>query len=1131
MLPRLASLGVSVFGALLVLAGPALLAGEAAPAALIFNRHGKIHPTYAAQPLHAEGIEFQTCRAKDLNEKLASGEFNVLLLGGKPDDTDGIDAFLAKGGGVLAFCPESNHHRTEQWTRMNEWLAAAGARMQWLVFEETDAQNRARDIFGNQLSYTERIAPPFNRGVGGLLLLTMPNPGAEPPMPFRYSDAWEVIVRGADTLRTRIEMHHSEAPQLRPWIPEEPLPAAPPLMAVREYRGGRLAVTALRSKWTVSAPGNCPTAEIMLTKGAGGKESDWATLFAHTIRWLAEPSLEAGLGGATTPPELLNPPRKTWPKKPPVDWTDVSAIEERPQTPGLIGARTALSSGAGSVAEYVAAAREAGLQYIVFLEDALAMDQAAWETLVAACREHSDESFLAVPGYTYEDAQGNHLYAFADQIRFPKDEYLLPDRRLATVKAYRTRAYFDLVCQWLKQKVISGFWRHDQNALHWADYKLYNSFVVHSALDGEPVDDAFEEYRYWMDTGGCQAVLAFEMMISPEQVAARAAEGWRVVAVRPLAELDGSWHGGAWSFNGAFTQYITQGPRILDWRRLEHPAVNGEWWRPDLWQVRLGLRVASEAGLKSVTIYRGNKGVFRRWFPQGAKTFEAEIPTTNAQQHGLFLVVEDTEGRRAISMEFWNRNFLAEEFYCSDRCNFLGSGRFRTKQDEAHWLTIGYKSNNAVTPNKGQMRITTQWSPAFGLTPNAPTMPVDGRPQTWPSPTLRGRMTVPGEHEELFTFPTNYLISAEMMIGQGNFRLAYDPAEYGAETTRLGHEYLEPEKQGRGGKNAWSSWHRLVPTARLDGWWRVWATPLLMPSKERSARFGGWEVSASLKEAVAREDGEALFTLHCGKGWTLYEDGRYISAAPDRSISGTFGRGTVALNITPTGSVAVLGNDHHLTYRMQGSALRIDYRPPETSLPQGAEIYAFIPWVGTAGAVDELALLKLLDNFGVAAPGRTAYRPEVRRGESLDAYLYWRARAAGGSFLARLPRTELLNFVPLALEGLNDNWSVHLLDRARPWPNHRALPIRDGRAFAQLDPTEKDLDVFVGHPVTADREELILHVAWQERPRVWYIEAHNPTEEALTARLRTSEGWNVFAFEETVELAPGSSRTWRVNGQ
>ncbi|MCX7933646.1 MAG: hypothetical protein N3A66_00120, partial [Planctomycetota bacterium] len=148
-------------------------------------------------------------------------------------------------------------------------------------------------------------------------------------------------------------------------------------------------------------------------------------------------------------------------------------------------------------------------------------------------------------------------------------------------------------------------------------------------------------------------------------------------------------------------------------------------------------------------------------------------------------------------------------------------------------------------------------------------------------------------------------------------------------------------------------------------------------------------------------------------------------------------------------------------------------------------------------------------------------------GKTLDTYLIWRVDGEGKGMAGRLPKTALPGFLTAAVENLNDRWSVHLLDKARPWPNHRGLPIRDGRAFAQLDTNDADMDLFIGHPVIADNSEVILQAEWKSKG-LWHIEAHNPTDQTLRCRLTAHPEWGIFAFDESIELAPGSSRHWDV---
>ncbi len=164
-------------------------------------------------------------------------------------------------------------------------------------------------------------------------------------------------------------------------------------------------------------------------------------------------------------------------------------------------------------------------------------------------------------------------------------------------------------------------------------------------------------------------------------------------------------------------------------------------------------------------------------------------------------------------------------------------------------------------------------------------------------------------------------------------------------------------------------------------------------------------------------------------------------------------------------------------------------------------------------------------------PGTVGYRPAITRGKQLDNYLIWRLQAdAAGAVEARLPKANLPCFLTTSVDGLNDNWSAYLLDRARANPNFRSLPIRDGRTFAQLDLNEADSDLFIGHPVTADQAEVRILVSWKE-PGLWYVEAHNPGHKPMNLKLKANEGWNLFDFAESVELPPGASRVWTVKAK
>ncbi len=200
---------------LLPLFWPGAVAGEARPAVLFV---GGIHADYAAKPLHAMGVELDTCKQGQLAERLATGKFNVVVAGTLNDaDRKAAQDFLAQGGGVFVCNPEA-WSESKNFTATLEWLAEVGARGRWEIFQETDTKNLATDIMGCRLFWTSDVAPPVNDGVKGVLTLTAASTtGWEPPMSFDLSPDWRVVVRGAPSTKS-VPAERNDV-YLRPWIP------------------------------------------------------------------------------------------------------------------------------------------------------------------------------------------------------------------------------------------------------------------------------------------------------------------------------------------------------------------------------------------------------------------------------------------------------------------------------------------------------------------------------------------------------------------------------------------------------------------------------------------------------------------------------------------------------------------------------------------------------------------------------------------------------------------------------------------------------------------------------------------------------------------------------------------------
>lgn len=1108
---------------------------------------GGVHSKYVAQPLHKLGIEIDTCRPAELGSRLATKKYNVVLPHTPLDEKtrDALDRFMDKGGGVFLtlFGPgrKGAKQAQEQWEGLNRWLAGYGAELRWEVLSDRDRNNVVSDVMGARFTWTDRISPPVNDGVEGVLIL-MARPGWFPPMPFLYGEEWRIVVRTAPSVKS-YPAKEVKDPLLIPFIPEEAREGELPILGIREVGKGRMALLGMGRQWIWNPPGVCPTAEAMLSRGAGGKASYWIGVLANTFRWLAQPSRKRGYGGAKTPKRILQPV-KVWKDHPKIEWKRVPygnfpPMSDQPQLVGVVGARSSLSSGKGTVEEFAKYAKEAGLDFIVFLEDALKMDEGKFGKLVAECQAVSDDSFAAIPGLLLEDAQGNHLYTFGDNTLFPKSEMLLPDGRLDTTNVSRMKVLFDYIIQYLRYRNVFGFYRHKENFLPVADYKLYNSFPIYSFLDGKQIDDAFEEYLYLMGWSGCQGVLALELITDPRLVPVRAKEGWRVVATvgnqisdgtyKPISSIKGvrglreKWAGslGWWPPY----QYITNGPRILSWTVQNNCVIpSGEWWRPDLWEYRARLHASSDVGLKSVTIYEGDRGIYRRWLLNGEKEFEHTFVLSNSQQIDLVPVVEDIKGRKAIGMEVWNRNTMLNQFICGDRCNFLGDCRLRRKDGSAVWLPVGFAGNLGISPSKGELWWGMAVQPAISLTPGAPTLPIDGRPIGFQSAKLRIAYGFPGEYPRIFSYPTQYLISPEIGVGQGNFKLAYDPAERGARRTPLGHPYKDPEKQGGFAPNSWTSWYRLIPTKVLSGWSRNYACNAL-----EYMRLGWHSAHLILKQDIRLGKDVSIMSA-TGRKWELYRGRELLADSTTGQTAGLFTRGTYAIDMNPGGSTVVIGMGGRVSFRHSSGSFSLAYSPPYRTLKKGSVIEFSFAWLGVSGTIPKGVIFQTLEILGVTNPGYVGYDPELNKGETIDNYLIWRVDGGGEGISAHLPKVNLECFLCLSVENLNDNWSVYLVDGGRKGPNFRALPVRDGRSYAQLDLTEHPLDIFVGHPITADNSEVKILVSWME-PRKWFVEVHNPTDSALDVALRSVKDWKIFKFKKEIKLPPGSSKVWILEGR
>ncbi len=235
---------------------------------------------------------------------------------------------------------------------------------------------------------------------------------------------WTVLLKGSPSSLTKKGKLMEERPD-QPGSYQHDVP----LMAMRQVGMGRLLFLGISEEYLFGPSATTTLENIVLERGLAQSASDGYKLLDNSLRWLSAPSLASHtLGGAQLDTALLVDPNKTK-FGPAFDWTAKARFPEvAPAYSGVIGARTRYSTGAATVDEWVAAAKQQGLAYLVFLEDFAHLTPAAFDRLKADCARLSGQDFVAIPGFTIDDEVGNHYFYFGTNFPYPdKQRHLSAD--------------------------------------------------------------------------------------------------------------------------------------------------------------------------------------------------------------------------------------------------------------------------------------------------------------------------------------------------------------------------------------------------------------------------------------------------------------------------------------------------------------------------------------------------------------------------------------------------------------------------------------------------------------------------------------------------------------------------------
>ncbi|MFZ2656014.1 MAG: hypothetical protein WAX69_13875 [Victivallales bacterium] len=1150
---RSAGLGLGLLAALLfAVSALADRANEAAPPAVaIFSGQ---RPLPIAEHLRSKGWQTLYLQWGHPFDAAFLRRFNVIILSEypninpdaagnnhleiKPDYEEKVRRllwdFVEGGGGLLAYGGDWPSNKKG----VNPFLARWGIGI--LNEQVLDPAHRFHQKNGMELDYfyTDNISDhPVTRDVRTIFYPERTVYGAA-DNPLKPGSEWQVLIRGTEQARSFpiiMNQHYERPDEKQPGSYAK----APPLAAVRQIEQGRAAVFGWSPMQGLFQFGHYMVEDIHFTRGGDGRTSDGMRLLEQTLAWLAAPSMAAADKGGGQYGGYRNEPAREKAKLPdPILWTaGTDNAQESTEywrsrmigdpSPklrwyrGVIGARTQLTGGKGTVAEYAAAARAAKLDFIGFMEwmeDISSVSGEQWDRFREECRKASGPDLLVLPGQAVRRGEaGDWYFRVSDFSSPPQRDFLTKDGKRINNYLYEHFA--------AGVNTLGPFDLRNQPSPSWVS-RAYNSMAVTTTRDGR-TDIDLEPFLYQTQVGDIPQPVAVDLITSPDQVAAAAG---RYLNLRFCGDQD-ELRRTLKSPDNTGPAQISNGPLIRSWRGCNlSPRTFGRSI-PGTERLMLRLQAESDQPLAEAVIYDGTK-VFRRYRLDG-RTCDFFIHALHDCEHRFVAVVRDQGGRIAVTSEIRAQDQSNYRFMCSDRQNSfsqswdLDSQGYPVASAAAgnQWKVAG---SPAAFPGNPQTvsRVPPYWDGAPGgyaqggsaedIQFRAPIL----SPQP-PGTTMASvyRMEYPlGSRDVICQAQMNERVMADRPMHETGFwpmRQRDDYHSYArfiefkktpdAPATMLMEGYYAMLKDGTWEKNGWywnafshiiynlsgrsndtCNWSFIDPAGGefLSG---------SAPPKEKPASFvrtfppNGYIAYAASHDScalfpldepllVAQElHSENLFRVWCGYG----------------RIGGHYRKG----DVIPFRLLVLTGSIN---------------TPPDTR-----EIESFRRAFGLHG-------------------GKPAYSVTPRTGKVLNTRYVLELEARDGGFGGVIGKAALPARLPIRIHGVNPNWTSGIVERKEKWwlplgvlddlkltPGQLAGPAVYS-AYAALE-LNQDRDVWIGNVVTCDQTDLILTLLPDGRGG-FSIEAHNSTDREIKAAVRLSAEFVLAPpFSQAVTVPAGSS--------
>jgi len=944
------------------------------------------------------------------------------------------------------------------------------------------------------------------------------------------SDDWAVLVRAEASARV-YDHSQSHTSIKHVWEDTGEDEVQPPLAAAREFPTSRMAVLPIRSDFIISNLGNPGFPQVFMELGDGdANPSDGMTFVVNMLRWLAAPAVAKGvLGGYRAPPaaEVGSFPHPSSIPAPPT----IPEAAHR-YFSGVAGLRSSYAGGEATIAEYAAAAREAGLSWIAFADPWEELSDEEYAQTQEECRAVSGPDFLALPGIRYTDAVGLEWVFFRPRF-LPRTEYLTADGS----RLYRDGPYI-----WNAAGKSVGFARMplglsrheiDPRTLFWQHYLPLWEY------DGdELVADNTDQYLAMISAGFSVVPMAFHDVRDRDGLLAAASRCATVMAADSFEEARAVFFPEDECPYPLYHQrfnYVTTGPRIeqFDMSRF---SMGGSRDELTAGNQCFGMRLtaSSDVGLAEVAVLDRNGRIYRRFLPDGDERFTAAWTGIRERQHFFVVRVTDTQGRVACSSPRSTINNARGLWFCSDNQNALYNQNTRAYCQALHdfpaspenWVPhfFGWRGWDGWQHMVKQLKI---FAPLWGLVVTV---------QTDDGAGARTELT-PGEHGRVgYERPTGVPLAG------------YWCNVFRARTSRV----IDLPEDSDG----WPPFHvrrpigptplteheltATVPACRAD-LENLWFRPEFF-----SNSLASYDASLALFEGTIRFKRDAvlgevarpieLVGLRGGEGLGLAD---ILVYAPETGLRAAGGGTYFAETVPPGGFVTVgplagapfVANLGPETVSFSGSRDdqgcflngAIGMGRGGQRVAAGTEMrFRLVNGYLTRGDEDTGEVARDLAESLNLTGGTSGYPLTVRRGRLLDAaFILTLAADDYGVEFAAGPRRMCID-LPVRVLGLADNGCAAFLDRARG--HFVFVPFVDGEDCALFQVAiDEGVDLWVGNIFVCDDPaiRLTLTAAHEGRPR---LEVHNPTDRGRVVTVHSPDHAPMFGgLRRQVRVEPGAS--------